>query len=140
MPGRIPEAYWFVFDPLGAKPLPIPIPQNTYTFWGAPNMIRRLMFGWDEPLKDAILKSAKWSGTDAELTTLLDTQRLAHMMLPIRDAVDFVHACIYSTIKALKFSNLFQICGGPIEIAAITTDRRFRWVRHKSWDAAIAEA
>jgi len=29
MPGRIPEAYWFVFDPLGAKPLPIPIPQNT---------------------------------------------------------------------------------------------------------------
>jgi hypothetical protein len=30
-------------------------------------------------------------------------------------------------------------CGGPIEIAVITTDRRFRWVRHKDWDVAIAE-
>ena len=53
--------------------------------------------------------------------------------------IDFVHACIASTIKAMKFSNLAQICGGPIEIAVITTDRRFRWVRHKEWDAAISE-
>jgi hypothetical protein len=60
-------------------------------------------------------------------------------VLPIRDAVDFVHACIYSTIKALKFSNFSQICGGPIEIATITTDRQFRWVRHKPWDAALTE-
>jgi hypothetical protein len=61
-------------------------------------------------------------------------------MLPIREAIDFVHACVSSTIKAMKFStSLAQICGGPIEIAVITTDRRFRWVRHKDWDVAIAE-
>ena len=60
-------------------------------------------------------------------------------MLPIREAIDFVHACIYSTIKAMKFSNFSQICGGPIEIAVITSDRRFRWVLHKDWDAAVLE-
>jgi hypothetical protein len=28
-------------------------------------------------------------------------------------------------------------CGGPIEIAVISTDRRFRWVRHKNFGAAL---
>jgi hypothetical protein len=32
-----------------------------------------------------------------------------------------------------------MVCGGPIEIAVISSDRKFRWVRHKEWDAAIAE-
>jgi hypothetical protein len=41
--------------------------------------------------------------------------------------------------KAFKVSNLSQICGGPIELAVIRTDRRFTWVRHKEWDAALAE-
>ncbi len=59
--------------------------------------------------------------------------------LPIREAIDFVHASIYSTIRALKFSRYEQTCGGPIEIAVITSDRRFRWVRHKRMDEAIRE-
>jgi hypothetical protein len=72
--------------------------------------------------------------------TLLAKHHLGHAStIPIREAIDFIHACIYSTIKALKFSSLSQICGGPIELAAITTDRSFRWVRHKQWDAAIRE-
>jgi hypothetical protein len=140
LPDRTPTAFEILFDPLAkTPPNPQQIPQNHYKFWGAPNMIRRLMFGWDEPLKQGILKSGKWTGTDADLTAVLETQKLAYMVLPIRDAIDFVHACVYSTIKALKFSNLFQICGGPIEIAVITSDRKFRWVRHKAWDAAITE-
>jgi hypothetical protein len=59
--------------------------------------------------------------------------------LPIRDAIDYVHSALYCTIKAMKFSNLPQVCGGPIELAVITADRRFRWVRHKAWDAAITD-
>jgi hypothetical protein len=70
---------------------------------------------------------------------LLGKHRYEPLILPIREAIDFVHACVSSTIKAMKFSSLAQICGGPIEIAVITTDRRFRWVRHKDWDVAIAE-
>jgi hypothetical protein len=102
-------------------------------------MIQRLMFGCDDMLKNALLQSGKWNGTPANLDALLAQHNLATPHLPIRDAIDFTHACIASTIKAMKFSSLAQICGGPIEIAVITTDRPFRWVRHKKWDAAITE-
>jgi 20S proteasome alpha/beta subunit len=102
-------------------------------------MIARLIHGFDFGLRQSILNSGKWTGTQQELDEILFQQFLAHPTLPVREAIDFVHSCIYSTIKALKFSNFSQICGGPIEIGVITTDRKFRWVRHKRWDAAIAE-
>ena len=136
---RIPAAFAMVFDPLASKPTATALQIGTWSFWGAPNMIQRLIFGCDSALKDTILKSDKWIGTENDLVALLNQYHLATLLLPIREAIDFVHSCIHSTIKALKFSNLSQICGGPIEIAVITTDRRFRWVRHKSWDMATTE-
>jgi hypothetical protein len=126
------------FQPLQGKPTPVKLAM-TWSFWGAPNMIQRLIFGRDANLRDGLLASGKWSGTAADLDSFLSRYQLATPLLPIRDAIDFTHACIASTIKAMKFSNLPQICGGPIEIAVITTDRRFRWVHHKDWDAAIME-
>jgi hypothetical protein len=95
------------------------------------------MFGCDDELKATLIKSGKWTGTPAELDALLQQHHLLTPLLPIRDALDFVHGCIASTIKALKFSAFAQTCGGPIELAVITTDRHFRWVRQ--WDAAINE-
>jgi hypothetical protein len=134
---RVPEAFRLSFDPLSGKPSPTRI--AGWSFDGAPNMIRRLMFGCDEEFMADIVKSGKWNGSAADLDALLTRHKLSTANLPIRDAVDFVHSCIASTIKALKFSSLAQTCGGPIEIAVITTDRPFRWVRHKAWDAAINE-
>ena len=110
-----------------------------YSFNGAPNMIGRLLTGVDEAVKADILTSGKWVGSAQDLDVLLAKHRLDHPIVPIRDAVDFIHSCISSTIKAFKFSNLSQICGGPIELAVITSDRSFRWVRHKEWDSAITE-
>ena len=133
-------AYQMYFDPISAvPPAGVPININSCSFWGAPNMIKRLLFGADENLLPNIMTSGKWTGTPQELKQLIDQFSLNHPILPIRDAIDFVYTCIYSTIKAMKFSNFSQICGGPIEIAVITTDRKFRWVRHKQWDAAITE-
>jgi len=120
-------------------PIPTQLPQEGFSFVGAPNIIKRLIWGADEKLQDAIKNSGKWTGSDTELANLFNQFFLNHPQLPIRDAIDFVHTCIYSTIKTMKFSNLFQTCGGPIEIAVITSDRRFRWVRHKEWDSAITE-
>jgi hypothetical protein len=102
-------------------------------------MILRLLNGCDEQLKRAIIDSGQWKGSRTDLDALVMKHALMHPILPIRDAIDFTHACISSTIKAFKFSGLSPICGGPIEIAVITTDRQFRWVRHKPWDAAIIE-
>jgi hypothetical protein len=137
---RKPAAYSMLFSPTdAAKPTAVQAVSG-FNFWGAPNMIKRLIFGHDEHLKNSIISSGKWSGTEPELDQILSQFNLNHpFTLPIQDAVDFVYSCIYSTIKALKFSNLSQICGGPIEIAVITADRPFRWVCHKAWDSAIQE-
>ncbi len=137
-PDRTPKGFEITFD-RDVPPAVEEIPLGEYRFFGAPNMIARLIFGYDWSIRESLLASGKWTGTPRELDEVLMAQFLQHHVLPIRDAVDFVHACIYSTIKALKFSNFSQICGGPIEIATITTDRRFRWVRHKPWDAAVTE-
>ena len=137
-PSRSPIAFQMIFDPIAGAPAPMKC-DGVAAFWGAPNMIQRLIFGVDPALRGSLISSGKWSGTDAELDGILGQHQLSHAILPIRDAVDFVHACIYSTIKALKFSSFAQICGGPIELAVITTDRPFRWVRHKLFDAAVSE-
>jgi hypothetical protein len=135
---RVPAAFVVVFDPLKDKPAPAPV--SGWGFWGAPNIVQRLIFGCDDNLKRALLDSKKWVGSTEELEALLEEQVLAHpIILPIRDAADFIYSCIASTIKALKFSNMSQICGGPIEMAVISADRSFRWIRHKPWDSAISE-
>jgi hypothetical protein len=139
LPDRTPRAYHMSCDPLADKPDPIEIPQLVHQWWGAPNVMQRLIFGADDNLRHAILTSPHWKGTGDDLNALLADHRWSHPTLPIRDAIDFVYSCIYSTIKAMKFSNFDQVCGGPIEIGVITTDRRFRWVRHKEWDVAITE-
>jgi hypothetical protein len=137
---RQPKAYELIFDPLAAtKPAPHE-QKHTLKWWGAPNPILRLINGIDQELKGEILSSGGWNKTPADLDAVCQKHALRIPVLPIRDAVDLVHSCISSTIKAMKFSDLPQICGGPIEIAVITTDRRFRWVKHKAWDAAILEA
>ena len=138
---RIPAAFEMIFDPLATqKPGVTAIPMNGFSFNGAPSPIKRLIFGADDNLVSDILASGNWQGTPQELQTIVDQQRwMGPIILPIREAVDFIHACIYSTIKAMKFSHFDQICGGPIEVAVITTDRRFRWVKHKPWNAAVDE-
>lgn len=137
---RTPRAFEIKFDPLSSHaPAPTEMVMGDTRCWGAPKVFSRLVLGIDTEIKAAILGSGKWGGTPDELDALLLTHQLYLIGLPIRDAIDFVHSIIASTIKTIKFSQLPQVCGGPIEIAAITVDREFRWVRHKNWDVAINE-
>lgn len=140
LPDRTPAAFEVLIEPgLTQAPAPLPVPMGAYRFKGAPNMIQRLLYGCDDEVKAAILNSGHWTGTPQDLEALLAQYRLEHPIVPLRDAVDFIHSSISSTIKAFKFSNLSQICGGPIELAVISADRPFRWVRHKEWDSAVSE-
>ena len=136
---RNPEAFAMLFHPLTDKPVPTPLPRHDACVWGVPNIAKRLILGADERLVPDVMNSGHWSGTEADLWAILNKYTLRHPPLPMRDAIDFVHMCIFSTIKALKFSPYSQTCGGPIEIAVITADRHFRWVMHKSWDSAITD-
>jgi hypothetical protein len=136
---RVPHAFEILFDPLGDAPTPKTIQMGQARCWGVPKIFGRLVSGIDTDLKAEILQSVKWTGSESELNMLIAKHQLYNQRLPIRDAIDFVHACIFSTIKAIKSSHLSQVCGGPIELAVITTDRPYRWVRHKEWHAAIVE-
>lgn len=135
---RVPHAYELIFDPLAdVAPTPQHLPQ-AQTFWGVPALISRLINGCASGVIQDILSSGKWAGSEEDLLTLVGRHKLVHPpTVPIREAIDFTHACLLTTIKAMKFSNLPLLCGGPIELAVITTDREFRWVKHKSWQSAI---
>ena len=137
---RAPHAYELVFDPLlTAQPVPTHLPQ-AQSFWGVPALISRLINGCADEVVSGILQSGKWNGTEADLLDIISHAKLVHpSTVPIREAIDFTHAYLLTTIKAMKFSNLPLVCGGPIELAVVTTDREFRWVRHKKWEAAIRD-
>lgn len=141
LPDRRPEAHHVMFEPTASKPPDSQaMNQHQLQWWGVPNFFYRLLFGADEKLLNAVMTSGKWQGTQGDLEDIARANAIVpNGTLPIRDAVDYVHTCIHCTIKAIKFSGIPQVCGGPIEIAVITTDRKFRWVRHKTWDAAIID-
>jgi len=139
LPNRSPEAYQMTFRvtmPL-AEP-PVRLSMGAAKFWGWSNLIERVLWGVDDNVFSAVLKTGKWNGTPEELAQALLSQQLGQPIdLPLREAIDWVHASIYTTIKAMKFSHWAPYCGGPIEVAVVSTDRRFRWVRHKDFSAAL---
>lgn len=143
---RSPDAYQLEVDLVSDDPpQPQALPRGRLRFWGVPNMFRRVLHGVDWRVLDAILEAKRddgtklWVGTEDELNDLAFAHAVVvHPGLPIREAIDLVHFSIEATIKSLKFSHYAApTCGGPIEIAVITSDRPFRWVRHKTFDSAI---
>jgi hypothetical protein len=138
---RTPHAFQTSFSPDLTASAPVQALQvGTPRFWGVPNLMERLLYGIDQGMLNAILASGRWTGTPNDLFALIQPFFLGQPQhLPIREAIDWVHASIHTTIKALKFSHLPPVCGGPVEVAAITTDQPFRWVRHKRLDSALVQ-
>lgn len=141
--GRIEEfgdcrAYEIHWGPHLSKPTLTEVPHETPRFWGIPWCMERIVYGVDSSVADLLLQSGKWAGTADELLNLVQSNPvIVPRNLPIREAVDWVHTIIHATIRIIKFAQWPHYCGGPVEIAVVTTDRHFRWVRHKKMDAAI---
>ncbi len=122
------------------------------SFSGVPAFFTRVFRGYDGQLPSKVLEALKeglGDGEPPEFDKLFNGafQKAAAPLvaagyrdLPIREAIDFIHAYLHITVKAVKFTFGPPTCGGPIEVAFISTDRRFRWVCHKSFDAAIGGA
>ena len=134
-----PEAYTLWFSPLDTTaPTPTQLACPSNQFWGAPNFLARLLTGADLGLKKALLDSGNWTGTEADFDTVLQQFDLGvRPQLPLRDGIDWVFTAIYTNVKAYKFAHRPRICGGPVEIAVVSSDRPFRWVMHKRLDRAI---
>lgn len=140
LPDRTPRAFQILYGPSCDRAGSITelTPKPTWKFWGCPSVTDRVILGIDPVARYKILNSGKWPGSAAEFDEASRVMTFApHTNLPLREAVDWVFAMIYVTVKAFKFSSYTPLCGGPIDIAVITSDRAFRWVRHKGFGAAI---
>jgi hypothetical protein len=137
---RCPKAFAIEYGPGAVTEPPISEVQcGTTQWWGVPNLISRLVFGIDERLMREIISSGHWNASQNDLLAIINRHALRlPCELPLREAIDWIYSSIFVTIKAMKFSSGPPVCGGPIEIAVITTDRPFRWVSHKGLYDAIA--
>jgi hypothetical protein len=105
-------------------------------FGGDLTVASRILYGYDNRLPDALLKA----GLDPnQLERCTEPFRIALNLdyMPLRDAVDFVHFLIYSTIKLHRYRGVAALVGGAIEIATVTADRGFRWILHKSLQESL---
>ena len=135
---RIPHAYSIEIDPsLRSQPTAVKIQKLQH--FGNDEVVSRIIGVFSDEIISAIKESGYWTGDQKDIEQVLATLKLERPDMTMRDAIDFVHFTIYSTIKATKFSVRDKDCGGPIELAVITTDRKFRWVNHKTWDSAISD-
>ena len=74
-----------------------------------------------------------WSGEQAAITKLLNgnpPMLVNHVLMPLKDAVDFAEFLIDLTIKSQRFEMKVVTCGGPIDLLVLTKDESF-WYRHK---------
>lgn len=135
---RMPRAFEINLNPqLRSQPVALKVERLKH--FGNDDVVSRIIGVFSDEIKRSILTSPFWTGDEEELNKILSNMKLDRPDMTIRDAIDFVHYTIYSTIKATKFSTRDKDCGGPIELAVITTDRNFRWVQHKNWNSAIAD-
>lgn len=136
---RIPHAFEITYGPdIDTPKQPEELEYDIPRFWGCPNLMYRLILGIDMSVLDQIQTSEKWQGSAEDLFSLVEPSILrAPGSLPLREAVDWIYSSIYITIKAIKFSCLSPVCGGPIEVAVISSDREFRWVTHKGLGEAV---
>jgi len=147
---HLPECYQMIFQ---GKPEPdiVPFTVGQASFFGNPEFFSRVFHGWDNRLPGRILEELKKAGlgvddikleqafNEAFGKAVAPLQAGGFRDLPIREAIDFIHMYLHITIKAFKFRFGPPICGGPIEIAFISTDRKFRWALHKEFHRAIYE-
>lgn len=119
-------------------------------FSGNPLFFTRVFRGFDPRLRDNLKSELKNKLVNApenfdtifdEVFNIISTPLITagFQDLPIREAIDFVYSYLHITVKAEKFKFGAPTCGGPIEVGFISSDRRFRWVRHKLFDSAITE-
>ena len=74
-----------------------------------------------------------WSGEQAAITKLLNgnpPMLVNHVLMPLKDAVDFAEFLIDLTIKSQRFEMKTATCGGDIDLLVLTKDESF-WYRHK---------
>jgi len=113
-----------------------PQPVGNIHINGGFEVVSRLLYGYDVGLigtmAGAGMDVAKFQALAQQFSAIPNVN-----WMPLRDAIDFVHFLVYSAIKLHRYRGGPASIGGPIEIAAITPDRGFRWIVHKRLSESI---
>lgn len=105
-------------------------------FNGMPETVLRIVNGYDPLLQSELLQAGVSPADFADCAKKCSiTPLIEHM--PLRDAIDFVHFLVYSTVKLNRYRGGPVMVGGSIEIATLTADRGFRWIMHKPLNESI---
>lgn len=126
------------------------MPIGEVRFTGAPDVFHRIFRGYDQRLPSVLQEALMQSMPDLPDTFGDNFTRVFESVagqfvsagtqdIPIREAIDYVDTYVRITIKAFKFRYGPPVCGGPVEVGFVTTDRPFRWARHKPFTSAVQE-
>jgi hypothetical protein len=131
----------------GNCPAPIlakPAAETGYLWYGQPDALNRLLYGYDARLRSVFeqllqqggVPAAQLGGAVNTLMTQVDQAfDIPHYTppMPIQDAIDLAEFLVQTAIGFTRFRAGSPTVGGPIEIAAITKHDGFMWVRHKEY-------
>lgn len=104
---------------------------------GTPSPVRRLMLGFNGPeLGPALMKTGLSQDEAKELMEKCAPdlfRQLVHPLMPIKDAIDLAVFLEQTTAQFIRFGQLLETVGGPIEVAALTKHEGFKWVERKHY-------
>jgi len=102
------------------------------SWFGLTDAIVRLHWGRDDQALKIL--SEKWGIPEDDLrTALMPLQYLVPFaVMPLQDAIEYAYYMLNVVIGRYRFAIGPELCGGQIEIAAITQGQ-FNWIARKSW-------
>lgn len=102
------------------------------SWFGIKEPIVRLHFGRDERVINII--SEKYGINQDELRQSLSPLQylIPFAQMPLQDAIEYANYILNVVIGRFRFVIGPNLCGGEIDIAAIT-QRDFTWIKRKSW-------
>lgn len=136
--GFFPEEYVFNIPQREFQRLRPPKEDGSQNFganwYGATDAIVRLHFG----RADGIAKLLRRLDVEPKKIEQFE-EILRHQVqyqvpfdgMPLQDAVDYAMYLVTVAVGRYRFVIGPEVCGGPIDVAAITRDRGFQWVRRK---------
>jgi hypothetical protein len=134
--GFFPEVWRFVlpYDVIitNSRPDIDGKPDFGASWFGIVEPIIRLHYGRDERAIGII--SEKYNIPVAELNEILAPlqYQIPFAQMPLQDAIDYANYMINLVIGRFRFVIGPELCGGKVDLAAIT-QREFTWISRKTW-------
>lgn len=101
-------------------------------WYGATEAIVRLHFGCDERVNRIISEKFGIPAQDVRAALTGLQYQVPFAVMPLQDAIDYAYHMLSVAVGRYRFVIGPELCGGEIEIAAITQNE-FKWISQKSW-------